>query len=118
MKEQKRLDDLFSRYIRNRDCPNGFGRCISCGAVVTPKNGDCGHYIPRQHIATRYDPKNCHIQCRKCNRMKDGNIEGYTKGLIRKYGEGIIDELNAKRHSTMKLFHCDYKELISIYSRP
>lgn len=44
-------DRYFSLYIRHRDCPDGRGYCITCGAPITPKTCDCGHYIGRAHKA-------------------------------------------------------------------
>lgn len=61
------LDRWFSLYIRLRDSDaNGFGRCISCGKLVHYKEADCGHFINRQHMNTRYDERNCNLQCRSC----------------------------------------------------
>lgn len=55
-------DRYFSLYIRHRDCPDGRGYCITCGAPITPKTCDYGHYIGRAHKATRWDERNCHAQ--------------------------------------------------------
>ena len=93
------LDRWFSLYIRLRDSDaNGYGRCISCGKVVHYTDADCGHFINRSHMNTRYDERNCNLQCRACNRFDEGNNIGYTRGLIAKYGEKIIDELFVKKH--------------------
>lgn len=110
-----KLDKLFSSYIRKRDCPNGIGRCISCGAVITQTSGDAGHYIPRAHMATRFDERNVNAQCFNCNRLKNGNLNGYKIGLIVKYGEEIINELEGLKRSTVKLSKSDILELINHY---
>lgn len=108
-------DRVFSLYIRRRDCPDGVGRCISCGKLITVETCDCGHYIPRGNMATRYYERNCAAQCRPCNRYKDGNLVGFTIGLVERYGDGIIEELNALKHTTTKFSKSDYEELIKKY---
>lgn len=111
------LDRAFSRYIRRRDCPDGVGRCISCGCPITFETCDAGHYIPRTHTATRWHVRNVHAQCRSCNRMRDGNAAGYTLGLVERYGDGIIGELKALKHATVKLSDNDYKTLTKFFNR-
>ncbi len=64
-KKITKLDNVFSEFIRKRDC-TPYGRCISCGKVITYDTADCGHYINRKHMATRYDENNCNAQCRHC----------------------------------------------------
>ena len=62
-----KLDKVFSRYIRLRDCmPNGYFRCISCGQIKPYEQADCGHYHSRRHMATRFDEDNAHAECRHC----------------------------------------------------
>lgn len=39
----------------------------------------------------------------------------YSKGLIRKYGEGILEELEPLKHGSLKLYKPDYEELIAKY---
>lgn len=98
------LDRIFSEFIRIRDSDtNGIIRCISCGKIVAWKESDCGHYINRKHNSTRYDEKNCNAQCRSCNRFDEGNIQGYRKGLIAKYGEYAVKILEMKKYNTCKM---------------
>ena len=111
------LDRAFSRYIRRRDCPDGTGRCISCGCPITFETCDAGHYIPRTHTATRWHVGNVHAQCQACNRMRDGNAAGYTLGLVERCGDGIIEKLNALKHATVKLSDNDYKTLTKFFNR-
>lgn len=111
-----KLDKEFSLYIRLRDAmPNGFFRCISCNEIKPFEQADCGHYINRQHMSTRFDEMNCNAQCRKCNRFMEGNIQGYRQGLIAKYGEQRVLLLEAKKNQTRKYSDFEYKELIKYY---
>ena len=112
-----KLDKVFSLFIRYRDTmPNGYFRCISCGHIKPFEQADCGHYLNRQHMATRFDEMNCNAQCRKCNRFDEGNIQGYRKGLIAKYGEQRVLLLEAKKNTTRKYSDFEYKALIKYYT--
>lgn len=111
-----KLDKEFSQYIRLRDCmPNGFFRCISCGQIKPFAQADCGHYINRQHMSTRFDEMNCNAQCRHCNRFDEGNIQGYRKGLVQKYGEQAVVLLEAKKNQHRKYSDFEYEALIKHY---
>lgn len=114
-KSIKTLDEVFSRYIRRRDCPNGIGRCISCGALISYDTCDAGHYIGRAHTATRWNETNVHAQCRICNRHKYGNLKAYRRRLVELYGVEAVEELERMKHLTVCLHESDYRELIEYY---
>lgn len=110
------LDKAFSLFIRQRDANiNGLIKCISCGKWVYWKESDCGHYINRKHMATRYDENNTAAQCRSCNRFDEGNMEGYRRGLIEKYGEGTPERLYIKKFNTCKLSQTEVNLLTKYY---
>jgi hypothetical protein len=111
-----KLDRIFSVYIRLRDADkSGYCRCISCNAIHPWKEMDAGHYVNRFRMSARFDEKNVNAQCRKCNRFDEVNQIGYTRGLIRKYGKGIIDELEMKKHSVSKMTEAEYELLVNHY---
>jgi hypothetical protein len=66
-------------------------------------------------MATRFDEMNCNMQCRACNRFDEGNMSGYRKGLIEKYGENKVLLLEAKKNKYRKYSDFEYKELIKYY---
>lgn len=113
----KALDKVFSQFIRLRDTPGGVGRCISCQKVITYSDSDCGHYINRKHMTTRYDEKNCNAQCRSCNRFDEGNMQGYRRGLIQKIGEKETDLLEVKKHGTSTMGTFELEILILDYKK-
>jgi len=111
-----KLDKIFSLYIRQRDADkDGIIHCISCGKPYRWQDSDCGHYIGRQHKATRYDEINCNAQCRHENRFEEGNKVGYREGLIAKYGEKAVEQLEMKRFNTAKFTQFEIGLLIKIY---
>ncbi len=110
-----RLDTIFSKYIRRRDCGFSYGRCISCGSIITYSSSDAGHYINRKHMSLRFDEVNVNAQCRQCNRFDEGNVQGYRRGLIEKYGEKATDMLEIKKHNSCHLSIFEIELLINEY---
>ena len=112
-----KLDTEFSLFVRLRDAMNnGFCRCISCGKVYHWKNLQCGHYMSRRYMATRFDEDNCHAQCVACNIFNQGNIQGYRRGLLIKIGENRINLIEYKALNTVcKYSEFEFKELIKYY---
>ena len=98
------LDRVFSEYIRLRDRIFGTQhcQCISCGKIQGWRELDCGHFVNRKHYSTRWSEKNCNSQCRSCNRFDEGNMSGYSIGLIRKYGKDIVEILHNQKHQFVK----------------
>lgn len=93
---RKKLDKFFSLYIRLRDLEKG---CISCGKrKLMGKAWHAGHYFPRseKYLNLYFDEKNVNGQCAYCNIFLEGNKEHYRRGLLSRYGPGVIDELLVK----------------------
>lgn len=115
---KNKLDAVFSEFIRLRDSrDNGTFTCISCGRLLPYDQADCGHYINRKHMSTRFSEKNCNAQCRSCNRFDEGNIQGYRRGLIAKYGEPVVLMLEASKNQINKLSEFEYKAMIDHYRK-
>ncbi len=113
----KKLDKVFSLYIRLRDVmPNGYGTCIACGRPKHFTELDCGHYHSRMHMATRYDEDNCHAECRYCNRMSADHIIKYERNLVRKIGQHRVDLLMVKASSTKHYLDCELEQMIKYYT--
>lgn len=113
----KKLDKVFSAYIRLRDTmPSGFFTCISCGQIKPFEQGDCGHYVNRQHMSLRFSEMNCNMQCRKCNRFDEGNIMGYRQGLVKKYGEQRVVMLEAQKRETRHWSDLELEAMIKHYT--
>ena len=108
---KKKLDAVFSKYIRYRDN----GQCFTCPKKDDPKRMQNGHFNPRQYLKTRFDERNCNCQCYACNMLYGGNPATYALRLVEKYGEGIIEELERGRHIPVKLDIPWYEEKIEYY---
>lgn len=65
----KKLDSVFSLYIRMRDS-RMYGykafKCISCGDVKPFDMMDCGHFVSRNCMPLRWNEMNCNGECSHC----------------------------------------------------
>lgn len=113
-----RADMEFSKFIRTRDSQNYYGKaftCISCGRTLPIRQADCGHYINRRHMSTRFSELNCNAQCSQCNRFDEGNIQGYRKGLFFKIGPDKLEELEHAKFISQKFTAFDLEEIAKHY---
>tara|TARA_R110000868_G_scaffold326607_1_gene587619 strand:- start:472 stop:822 length:351 start_codon:yes stop_codon:yes gene_type:complete len=95
-KLKKKAQDKFNAWIRNRDKDKG---CISCGASID----HAGHYFSAgHHSALTMDEMNVHGQCLRCNNFLHGNLIKYRMGLISRYGESHVIELESKSVNAVK----------------
>lgn len=111
-----KADRQFSRFIRLRDAiPGGAFKCISCGQYKRIEQADCGHFHSRKHMATRFDERNAHAECRACNRFSADHLIKYQENLIRLIGEEEFDRLNIRAKSVKQWSETDLKELAKYY---
>lgn len=114
---KNKLWKLFSEYIRRRNADeNGMAPCVTCGVVKHWKELQSGHYVSKSKgLAVYFDPRNNNPQCVSCNVFRDGNLDQYALYMIKKYGEGILKELDDLRRTTIKISKAEYLDLISEY---
>lgn len=112
----KKLDKVFSEYIRLRDTmPNGYFRCISCGQIKPYSKADAGHYHSRRHMSTRWDEDNVHAECSYCNRFSADHLDKFRENLIRKIGEAAFERLKFKSTYTTHWLDFELEEKIKYY---
>ena len=109
----KKADKYFSEYIRERDSNKGIAKCVTCGKMVS--EFDCGHFISRRFQSTRYDERNAHAQCLKCNRFENGNQYEHGKKIDEIHGEGTADELLIKSKMICKRKQSDFEYIARDY---
>jgi hypothetical protein len=115
-KLKKKLDRLFSKFIKLRDGGLEFFKCISCQKTKPLSQFNAGHYWSRRYMSTRYDEKNVNGQCIYCNMHLSGNIQGYREGLIKKYGEEILTHLEIKKNNISNMGRFEFEVLINEYN--
>jgi hypothetical protein len=92
--EAKKSFQKFIR-LRDKDLP-----CISCGTFEADLF-DGGHYKKAEiYSGVIFDENNTHKQCRKCNRFLGGNELMYREGLIKRFGEQFVKDLEQKANET------------------
>ncbi len=114
---KKELDRLFSIFIRTRDSDeNGMGRCCTCGHPGHWKTMDCGHFMPRQDLNTRWDEKNCALQCGSCNGFRGGEQLKFAEYIDARYGAGTADLLRAKARVKKRFDRHALSLMIRVYN--
>jgi len=98
-KLKKKAQDIFNKWIRMRDYDQ---RCISCNGPVE----QAGHYFSSGHFsALTFNEMNL-----------NGNLIFYRQGLIRKYGEDKVNELEKLAEvRTYKWSRTELEEIINKY---
>ena len=93
----------FNKFIRERDQYDRAFTCCSCNQMKPVKLMHAGHYFSAGHNgAIEFDERNVNGQCSHCNTFEHGNLIGYQKFMLKKYGQSIIDELEIKRNLPFK----------------
>ena len=115
----KKVDRVFSLYIRLRDSDdNGFVHCFTCGVRRHFREVDCGHFMSRACLSTRWNEHgNCEAQCKYCNGFRSGEQYQFAKNLDAKYGKGTADGLVRLSKQTTKYSTADLQEMYDKYKR-
>ena len=108
----KKLDTIFSIYIRRRYAKDNIAECVTCGKRDNWKNLQAGHFMSRKHYATRWDEDNVEVQCMGCNVYRYGEQYLFAKHL----GEDKADELLVKSRQIKKFTDADLLDLIDLYT--
>ena len=108
-----KIDKVYHEYIRRRDADDhtGYCECITCKKPIHFSESDGGHFIGRQHLATRYDERNTYAQCRKCNRFEYGRQYEFSKAI----GQDLADELLTKSRTIYKNSDAEWQEIFETY---
>lgn len=108
-----KLDNVFSIYIRRRYAVDDISKCVTCGKEDHWKNLQCGHFMSRKHMSTRWDENNCQVQCAGCNVFKYGEQYLFSQYL----GNNLSEELYIKSKQIVKFTELDLQELIKHYTQ-
>ena len=102
----KRLDDVTSKYIRERDA-----KCVQC---QTTENLTNGHVFSRRSYSTRWDitkDGNCHTQCWGCNFKHSKDNYDYFKWYVDKFSKDTFENLRFRYKETKKYTTIELEEL-------
>lgn len=109
-KVRVKAQEIFNKWIRERD--KGLG-CISCGADID----HAGHYFSSGHYtALTFDEQNVHGQCLRCNNFLHGNLVFYRMGMVDRYGDEYVKDLERKcKRKIKKWDRVELEEIITKY---
>lgn len=106
--EARKVFQMWIRKVRDKDNP-----CISCGVYKSPQF-DSGHMFSANQFSTLiFCEENVHKQCVRCNRDLHGNLLAYREGLIKRYGEQYVIDLEEKKEAGRNYKHTKI-ELVKI----
>jgi len=112
--------DVFSQYIRTRDCiittgcPD-WGLCITCGKRYHKKLLQAGHFVSGRHLSNLFSEMGTHAQCYNCNINLKGNTLEYRRQIIKLYGEGVDEDLEKISAETKQIKDFEYERMIEDY---
>lgn len=108
---KKDLDAIFSKYIRAKYLKE----CYTCRKVDVTLQ--CGHFISRQYLMTRWDEDNCRPQCVGCNIFGNGQVLDFEERLKKDLGAEHVEAMKLTRHKMMKVGKPWYREQIEHYKK-
>lgn len=94
-----KADTWFSRWIRLRDAWESNGVLVNkCATsyrlkVLPCKDLQCGHFVSRRHMSTRFHEQNAMPQSVYENKYKYGNPRKMASVLDKKFGDGTADHI-------------------------
>ena len=87
---------VFQAWIRKRDEKE---KCICCGKDY--KSWDAGHFKKAEiYSGVIFDEINVNKQSVYCNQYLSGNEGSYREGLVKKYGEQAVKDLEERANAT------------------
>lgn len=83
-----------SLFVRKRDVKK-YGKCVATGKPITMETCDAGHFCPAANCGRDllFDLKNIHAELKSSNAFDSGHLIGYRKGLVERYGEAHVQDL-------------------------
>ncbi len=112
--------DAFAKYIRLRDAWRTTGspdycECFTCEHSGHISGFDAGHFIPGRHNANLFSERGVQAQCKECNAWHGGRPLEYRRQIIKLYGEGVDEELEAEERKIVKYSKADLIEIRDKY---
>lgn len=111
------LDIIFSQQVRLTYADeHGMVQCFTCPTIKHWKQMQCGHFIPRAHMSTRFSMKATRPQCKTCNEDLRGNLVVFAERLEAEE-LGIVAILEEQSRNIQDYSRDDLKRLIADTSR-
>jgi hypothetical protein len=109
-------DRVFSLYIRAKFFT---GLCYTCGQKIGTDTNEaqCGHFVERGKLITRWLIDNARPQGQCCNEFKGGNLNTFEQKLRAEIGGKRVDYLLKVKRQTYKINNTELQELIGQFSK-
>jgi hypothetical protein len=85
--------------------------CYTCHLSMRYNEAQCGHYISREHYATRWLVDNARPQCGQCNSRHEEQPEIF-KNMLEQEIPGITDQLQILARQVVKPTRSEIEDLI------
>jgi len=109
----KKLDTVFSQYIRRSNADNnGYCTCVTCNKTFHWKEIQAGHFMSRKHYSIRWDERNVKPQCVACNVYRAGEQYKYSIFL----GKELSNVLYLQSKEIVKFTNYELENMINDYS--
>tara|TARA_R110000796_G_scaffold218320_1_gene334277 strand:+ start:154 stop:546 length:393 start_codon:yes stop_codon:yes gene_type:complete len=112
----KKLDTIFSQFIRRRFAENEIAKCVTCAKQAHYKDLQAGHFMSRKHYSTRWDEINVQVQCSGCNVFRYGEQFKFGMYLEKAYGKGTAEDMHNKSREITKYSDIHLLEKIDYYN--
>lgn len=110
-------DLIFSQLVRLTAADeNGMVKCYTCDAIGYWKYLQCGHFIQRDKMPTRFSLRNCRPQCDDCNGRLKGNLVVFAERLEAEE-KGIVAMLEEESRGVQDYCRDELKVLIAAATR-
>lgn len=107
----RKLDSIFSKYIRLKYAKAGKVDCYTCGVVKSVSEMQAGHFQSRAKYSVRWDEDNVRPQCAGCN-MRNGGQQYVFGQRLNEERSGLADEIVQKSNQIRKF---STPELLEMY---
>jgi hypothetical protein len=117
-KAKTELDEVFSKFIRHRDAnKDGNIKCCTCPKILPIAKMQCGHFVNRDKLATRWSEINCASQCWGCNSkaLGNGRKDEHSLYIINKYGLEALHQVLLEGKKITKLSTADLQDMAAKY---
>jgi uncharacterized Zn finger protein (UPF0148 family) len=109
----KKLDRVFSVFIRLRWAKsNGEVKCFTCEKKMHWRSSQCGHFMSRRYMSTRFDENNSRPQCYACNIALSGNQYIFGVNLDEQMGEGTAESMLILSRQQKKFMPSELEEMV------
>lgn len=108
-------DRVFSEYVRLKasfeDNNEWMCKCVTCWVEMPYTEIQNWHFVSRSVMKYRFDIRNCHPQCYKCNCLLNWNYKPYTLYMVKEYWMDVVLVMISDR--TLKEYkQYEYEEMI------